>query len=159
LRKLGYEPEADAETEEGEGVNNRDLVRSLDRRRTKRRQHLKNKNKSKKSEADEESKKLAAAERKSKRQQARRERRRKKKERREKKLLKRQRRKELKEKAQKAAETEEARHHLNVRSVVSNKCQTKLVDSCTWPHCNRSCPKLKNPETGKTISKMIKESP
>ena len=29
------------------------------------------------------------------------------------------------------------------------QCKPKLIDNCSWPHCNRSCPKLKNPKTGK----------
>ena len=32
--------------------------------------------------------------------------------------------------------------------VGGGQCKTKLVDSCSWPHCNPTCPKLKNPETG-----------
>jgi hypothetical protein len=27
-------------------------------------------------------------------------------------------------------------------------CQHRLVDRCTWPQCNRVCPKLHNPFTG-----------
>ena len=27
----------------------------------------------------------------------------------------------------------------------------RLVDSCSWPHCNPSCPRLQNPETGKEV--------
>jgi hypothetical protein len=27
-------------------------------------------------------------------------------------------------------------------------CRSKLVDTCSWPQCNRSCPKLHNPVTG-----------
>ena len=26
--------------------------------------------------------------------------------------------------------------------------QKNYIDSCDWPQCNRSCPKLKDPETG-----------
>ena len=43
-------------------------------------------------------------------------------------------------------------HSVKTRSVSEYssqpKCKAKLVDNCSWPHCNRSCPKLKNPETG-----------
>ena len=31
----------------------------------------------------------------------------------------------------------------------NGQCKPKLIDDCSWPHCNRSCPKLKNPKTGK----------
>ena len=58
------------------------------------------------------------------------------------------------------------KHHLKVRSVQEpsilltpiksipkksshSQCRVKLIDDCSWPHCNRSCPKLKNPKTGK----------
>ena len=61
---------------------------------------------------------------------------------------------------------EEGKHHLKVRSVQQEpsilsssrksipkksshgQCRAKLIDDCSWPHCNRSCPKLKNPKTG-----------
>ena len=35
------------------------------------------------------------------------------------------------------------------RSTNSPTCKTMYIDECTWPNCNRSCPKLKNPTTGK----------
>ena len=49
------------------------------------------------------------------------------------------------------------RHRLSTRSIrttstssssVSSQCKTKHVDQCSWPQCNRSCPKLHNPLTG-----------
>ena len=61
---------------------------------------------------------------------------------------------------------ESGAHHVNVRSAdstppspssSSGQCHFKLIDRCSWPHCNRSCPKLKNPDTGKlklALSKM-----
>ena len=42
-------------------------------------------------------------------------------------------------------------HSLTVRSIRARspaKCQLKHVDVCSWPQCNRSCPKLHNPLTG-----------
>nr|CAG4642376.1 EOG090X02ZJ [Evadne anonyx] len=30
-------------------------------------------------------------------------------------------------------------------------CQHRLVDRCTWPQCNRACPKLHNPFTGEEM--------
>jgi hypothetical protein len=38
-------------------------------------------------------------------------------------------------------------------SVEKTPLSIHLVDTCSWPHCNRSCPKLKNPETGKLLAK------
>merc|ERR1719229_1995477 len=54
---------------------------------------------------------------------------------------------------------ESGAHHVNVRSAdstpspssSSGQCHFKLIDRCSWPHCNRSCPKLKNPDTGQEI--------
>ena len=42
-------------------------------------------------------------------------------------------------------------HSLTVRSIRMGraKCQLKHIDVCSWPQCNRSCPKLHNPLTGK----------
>ena len=141
---------------------NGDLVRSLDRRSSKRRQRRKKK------KALTEEELLKKRERKLKKQQQKEERRKKRKERREKRrLMKEQRRKEKRRKMEEAkaagsdvtgdvATSVEKRHTLRVRSVTettSPKCQFKMVDSCTWPHCNPSCPKLKNSETGE-ISKL-----
>lgn len=33
-------------------------------------------------------------------------------------------------------------------SAGGNKCHLHLLDDCTWPQCNRACPKLINPYTG-----------
>jgi len=138
-------------------IFNSDLVRSLDRRSSKRRQRRKNGNGNKKKKVETEEELKQRRERKLKKQQEKEERKRKRKERKEKRrLLKRQRRKELREKRRKLEEESaatqvgvEKRHTLKVRSVTeAPKCQFKLIDSCTWPHCNPSCPKLKNPETG-----------
>ena len=111
-------------------------------------------------------------ERKLKKQEEKEERRRKRKERREKRrLMKEQRRKEKRRKLEEeraaaaaaagaeASTPVEKRHALKVRSVTetSQKCQFKLVDSCTWPHCNPSCPKLKNPETGEFKNRLTRK--
>lgn len=65
------------------------------------------------------------------------------------------------------------KHHVEVRSVTNHEMNSEslalrsrklwlsprkhqqvctphkhLIDSCTWPHCNISCPNLKNPSTG-----------
>ena len=143
-------------------IFNSDLVRSLDRRSSKqRRQRRKNNKKNKKVETDEELRRRR--ERKAKKQQEKEERRRKRKEGKEqRRLLNRQRRKEMREKKRReedestASVSVEKRHTLRrVRSVTpspdSGKCQVKLIETCAFPHCNPSCPKLKNPETGKHI--------
>lgn len=31
----------------------------------------------------------------------------------------------------------------------SDTCKYKLIDNCSWPQCNRGCPRLINPFTGK----------
>ena len=49
----------------------------------------------------------------------------------------------------------EQRRHLSTRSTrsaSSGQCKLKHVDVCNWPQCNRSCPKLHNPLTGKDTS-------
>ena len=43
--------------------------------------------------------------------------------------------------------------HVSVRSIQmrsqrGQQCPQKHVDTCSWPQCNRSCPKLHNPLTG-----------
>ena len=72
------------------------------------------------------------------RKQLRKERRRAKRQRRkEQRRLRRQRKKNLKKQRK-------------TRSTMSpSTCRTKYIDTCSWPTCNRSCPKLKNPKTGK----------
>ena len=119
---------------------NSDLVRSLDRRSSRRG--------SKRRLSPEERRK-----RKARRQSQKRERRERK--RAHKRLLRerrRQQRQRFKEMDAAAAAKAKA-HSVKTRSVSVDpqqpKCKAKLVDNCTWPHCNRSCPKLKNPETGK----------
>ena len=69
----------------------------------------------------------------------------------------RRRQRKLAKAAEEAAKQSEegAKHHLSVRSAdeqrspSSGQCVTHLVDTCSWPHCNPTCPKLKHPKTGK----------
>jgi hypothetical protein len=149
-RLMQQQPDLDADLDRSAGADgafNGDLVRSLDRRSSKRRQRRKHHGKRRKDESEEELE--SRRERRTKKRQEKEERRRRRKERREKRrLLKQQRRKERR--AKKVAASQ--RHSVSVRSVAeaSPKCQFKLVDSCTWPHCNPTCPKLKNPETGES---------
>lgn len=93
--------------------NNKDLIRSLDRRSSKK-------------------EKLSRKERRKLRRQEKRHKRRERKRQRRRKMMK----KNKKNKREKRS---------------SSQCRTKFIDSCSWPHCNRSCPKLKNPETGQEI--------
>ena len=47
----------------------------------------------------------------------------------------------------------EQQRRLSPRSIQSSRsgqCKARHVDVCSWPQCNRSCPKLHNPMTGET---------
>lgn len=109
---------------------NSDLVRSLDRRSSRN-------GKKKDAGSRKNKKRLSKAERRERRQR-----------RKERKLAKRQRR--LLRKQQKQLRKKQARRSRSVSQPQRQaQCLTKYIDTCSWPHCNRSCPKLKNPETGK----------
>jgi len=72
------------------------------------------------------------------------------------KAAERRRRKEKREKEEmerrekKAAEEEEELRRKRERRKRRGTCRSKLVDTCSWPQCNRSCPKLHNPVTGQS---------
>ena len=176
----------------GKLKQNSDLVRSLDRRSSRKGNSKHNPDRRKRKTAKQRNleKHRARRLRKQQRKQKRRDRRRRKRER------KRRRQQKLSKKKQQPKKSEvhnpsnnvshqvkislpvssaegEQKHHLKVRSVQESphsstttngnksspksstnqgrQCRAKLVDNCSWPHCNRSCPKLKNPETGKLI--------
>ncbi len=115
---------------------NSELVRSLDRRSSRvtgRGSGRKNKKNNRKNH------RLSKAER----RQRRRERRQQK--RRERRMRRLQKRRQKKLKAKKAKKDQKR----SKRSPPRQCHKPKHVDTCSWPHCNRSCPKLKNPETGK----------
>ena len=139
-----------------------DLVRSLDRRSSRRRGGAGGRRRNRLSQEEKRKRKA----RKQEQKRERRERRKK-----HKRLLRERRRKQrqrFKEMDQAAAAAKAASatgntstpptptavpvHSVKTRSVSEYssqpKCKAKLVDNCSWPHCNRSCPKLKNPETG-----------
>lgn len=40
---------------------------------------------------------------------------------------------------------------LNSTRGSGQKCQQRLIERCTWPQCNHSCPKLHNPFTGEEM--------
>lgn len=42
---------------------------------------------------------------------------------------------------------------IQMRHPAMSHCPQKHVDTCSWPQCNRSCPKLHNPLTGKNFFK------
>jgi hypothetical protein len=73
-----------------------------------------------------------------------------------KKMKKRAMRKRLKElqkerrRQQAASDTKLGRSRRTADTAVgsSGQCSMKHVDTCSWPQCNRSCPKLHNPLTG-----------
>jgi hypothetical protein len=134
------------QTDLEDALFNSDLVRTLDRRSSKQRHRRKQHGKKRKEESGEGVQ--AQRERRLKKQQEKEERRR------ERLLLKQQRRKE--KKRLEAAQRE--RRAASIRSITeepATRCQYKLVDSCTWPQCNPSCPKLKNPETGEQFDKIF----
>lgn len=103
---------------------NSDLIRSLDRRSSRKNSD------GKATQLTKEQRRELRRERKRLRKMAKRRRR----------LLRQQEKKKKKKKSNRST-----------RSISggSGQCRTKFIDSCSWPHCNRSCPKLKNPETGK----------
>ena len=63
--------------------------------------------------------------------------------------LKRLEKKRRKEKMTKEEEVEVVGRRRRKRS--GGTCRSKLVDTCSWPQCNRSCPKLHNPVTGQHL--------
>ena len=118
--------------------NNRDLIRSLDttrrkRRRRKRRRQVRlagTENMTKeerRAKRREEKRRLKEVERRRRKARKRAERKRK----REQEIL-------LKESLERSRRKRE----------VGGSCKTKHIDKCSWPQCNRSCPKLHNPLTG-----------
>jgi len=47
-----------------------------------------------------------------------------------------------------------SQHHLSVRSAerqCASSSSHRYIDECAFPHCNPSCPRLKDPETGQEI--------
>ena len=40
-------------------------------------------------------------------------------------------------------------HHHTVGRHENRICRHRLIDHCSWPQCNRACPRLYNPLTGK----------
>lgn len=145
----------------GNGFNrkrNRDLVRQLEhgKRSTKKHKNNKNKKGKKKPKTEEEIQRRKERRSRRKQEKKRRRRERKQKQRRLRRLERRRLRKERLLQQQQDDDEESDGHHLKVRSAdstpnpsSSGKCHFKLIDRCSWPHCNPSCPKLKNPDTGK----------
>ena len=144
---------------------NRDLVRSLDKRqgdqggrRKRRRRRRRQRSDSGRGLTKEERRKLRREQRRHEKQRAKdaiRERRRRE-------------RKSLKLRHGRAGMSDYSpvssqQKSLSVRSIqmrtapASNvKCPQKHVDTCSWPQCNRSCPKLHNPLTGMHTFEKVK---
>ena len=147
---------------------NSDLVRSLDRRSSRKNQN--NNNGSSKTKGKK--RKLTKAERRERRQK-RRERKRQKRRQREKRLKRQQRKRE---KAEKRKRNNNEQQNLAISNNPNprkkrlsdmlkslekrnhGKCRRKYIDTaCDFPHCNPSCPKLVNPKTGKDSFKYFKK--
>ena len=113
---------------------NGDLLRSLDRRSSRNGNN---------NLTREEKRKLKRERRRQRKMEKRQKRKLRKKQRRE------QKRKNRKQQRKNVAKNESR----NKRSSPNLQCpaKAKYIDNCGWPHCNRSCPKLKNPETGNTL--------
>ena len=117
--KCAQEENRDPALRPGSNRRNRDLVRSLESKKRRRRRRQRS-----------ERHKLSREERKRLRREERR----------------RQKRR-LRSKQKKDARKQKS---LSVRSVKMRQpqCPQKHVDTCSWPQCNFSCPKLHNPLTG-----------
>lgn len=151
---------------DGNGFNrkrNKDLVKQLNAKRSTKK-HKKNKSKKgrkKKPKSEEEIQRRRERRRRRKQEKKRRQRERKQRQRQLRRLERRRLRKEQLLQQQQDDGEESNGHHLKVRSAdstpspsSSGKCHFKLIDRCSWPHCNRSCPKLKNPDTGKSRNQL-----
>ena len=117
--KCAQEENRDPALRPGSNRRNRDLVRSLESKKRRRRRRQRS-----------ERHKLSREERKRLRREERR----------------RQKRR-LKSRQKKDARKQKS---LSVRSIQMRQpqCPQKHVDTCSWPQCNFSCPKLHNPLTG-----------
>ena len=125
---------------------NRDLVRNLDTKSKKRRRRQRRQ----RSESQRQRHKLSRDERKRLRREERR---------RQKRLISREKKSERrlrlrhKKQSRAVADLPEARRRksLSERSIQVRQptCPQRHVDTCSWPQCNISCPKLHNPLTGK----------
>ena len=129
--RCAQEENRDPALRPGQGGNrrNRDLVRSLESKKRRRRRRQRS-----------ERHKLSREERKRLRREERR---------RQKRLISREKKSErrLRSRQKKDARKQKS---LSVRSIQMRQpqCPQKHVDTCSWPQCNFSCPKLHNPLTG-----------
>ena len=148
LKCIKEENEKFVEENEVGTRSNRDLVRSLDTS-TRQRRRRRNRNRQVRLAGMEN---LTKEERRIKRRQERQrlkeleKKKRKARRRAEKRQKKQQRRMEEMEKKLEQERQERRRLERKKRDV--GTCQMKHVDKCSWPQCNRSCPKLHNPVTG-----------
>ena len=143
--------------------NNRDLVRSLDTAGTSRRRRRRNRERKirlsgmeglskeeRRSRRREERRRLKELEKKERKARRREEKRKRKELKRREEEGRRRREEEMKvsreDEVRRSRREEEARRRSR-RDVLT--CSTKHIDRCSWPQCNRSCPKLHNPITGR----------
>ena len=141
--RCAQEESRDTQLRLGGGSNrrNRDLVRSLESKRRRRRRRQR-------SESQRQRHKLSREERKRLRREERR---------RQKRLISREKKSERRLRSKQKKESRmfdfsDARRQksLSTRSIQMRQpqCTQKHVDTCSWPQCNISCPKLHNPLTG-----------
>ena len=65
------------------------------------------------------------------------------------KLARKQRRRQLRQQRKQNKRNKRKQKSRQQRSINSNQCRTKYIDSGNCPHCSRTCPRVKQPETGK----------
>ena len=128
---------------------NRDLVRKLDKREPQphRRNRRRRRRRRQRSErvSREERKRIKREKRRRLRERAYRE------DRRGKEMAEPDRKQKLRQKnnpSNSGAESHVSVRSIQMRSQRGQQCPQKHVDTCSWPQCNRSCPKLHNPLTG-----------
>ena len=135
---------------------NRDLLRKLEKREPQQRQPNKKRRRRRKRRQRSESESYP-------RRLTREDRKRLKRERRRKLKLQALRERRRREKLRHGKNSEAGRRKeksVSVRSIPMmsppGRCPQRHVDTCSWPQCNRSCPKLHNPLTGKNISQSVR---
>ena len=122
---------------------NRDLLRNLDKREQHQRQpnlrRRRRRRRRQRSERESYPRRLTREDRKRLKREKRR-------------RLKLQALREQRRKGRAGEKSEKSEKSLTVRSIEmrsqSGRCPQRHVDTCSWPQCNRSCPKLHNPLTG-----------
>ena len=73
------------------------------------------------------------------------------------KLARKQRRRQLRQQ-RKQNKRNKRKQNRKQRSINSNQCRTKYIDSGNCPHCSRTCPRVKQPETGEFYIDVFEQS-